>query len=433
MTELPERIKRLLVTITPEGRPPQAAETDGHAGELIKESIYSFRYARDGEDQPAVSLLMPASKSQYDDGELFPAMDQNLPEGFLLQRIIELFPKRKLNKVHLLALMGDNGIGRVGYRIAEAPPPVPTPGIDREALLRTPMTPQIFENLVREYLRNGIGLSGVQPKIMLPTRASIAVPNLIVKTAGPAFPGLAANEFLCLTAAAKANIAVPGHELSHDGQLLVIDRFDLTAEGGRLGFEDIAALKGERVNDRLDNRKYIGSYESVAEIVGAFSSSPSQDLQRLFEQLAFSMMVRNGDAHLKNFGMLYSGPGESKVALSPMFDVVTTTIYKYERPGGFEDVDRTMALKLWRGKSSSRAYPTSEELLEFGRKICKVTQPAEIIQRIADAMRDTLVAASNDGRIPSALIASMQAEWEVGMGYTLSSSSTTRRRPKGRR
>jgi serine/threonine-protein kinase HipA len=37
-------------------------------------------------------------------------------------------------------------------------------------------------------------------------------------------------------------------------------------------------------------------------------------------------MVRNGDAHLKNFGVLYALPGDT-VALAPVYDVVTTTAY----------------------------------------------------------------------------------------------------------
>jgi len=36
--------------------------------------------------------------------------------------------------------------------------------------------------------------------------------------------------------------------------------------------------------------------------------------------------VKNGDAHLKNFGVLYDQPG-SAVRLAPVYDVVTTTAY----------------------------------------------------------------------------------------------------------
>jgi len=66
----------------------------------------------------------------------------------------------------------------------------------------------------------------MQPKIMVPDRPTIPIPSLIVKAASPANPGLAANEFLCLSAARRAGIEVPGFDLSDDGQLLLVDRSD---------------------------------------------------------------------------------------------------------------------------------------------------------------------------------------------------------------
>ena len=109
-------------------------------------------------------------------------------------------------------------------------------------------TPEVFNDLVAAYLSTGAGIAGMQPKIMVPDRPTVPIPSLIVKAASAAYPGLAANEFLCLTAAKQAGIDTPTFELSDDGQMLVLDRFDLVArEDGhyeRLGFEDIAALAG---------------------------------------------------------------------------------------------------------------------------------------------------------------------------------------------
>lgn len=71
-----------------------------------------------------------------------------------------------------------------------------------------------------------------------------------------------------------------------------------------------------------------------------------RNLDRFFEQVAFSIMVRNGHAHLKNFGLLYRSA--SDIWLAPMFDVVTTAIYRYQPfNGGPELEDKTLALKLW--------------------------------------------------------------------------------------
>ena len=407
---IPEKIKRLAITIASD------VPAMPVSGELTKESGYTFSYLRDDSSQASVSLLLQPKQLTFNDSELFPSMDMNLPEGFLLQRIFEMFPKRKLNKMHLLAMMGDNAIGRVGYFLPDRQAPAVRHTISKATLLKTPFSDLLFRDLVNTYLSTGIGISGVQPKIMIPSKASLPIPDLIVKAAGAEFPGLAANEYLCLSVARIAEINVPSFELSDDGQLLVIDRFDVTEQGQRLGFEDMAALMDLRVNDRLDNRKYFGNYQYLAELIGQFSSQAAQDRLAFFEQFSLSIMVRNGDAHLKNFGMLYQGKNDSSVRLSPLYDVVTTTIYKFERPGGFEDIDRTMALKLKKGRQGSRSYPTRKELLEFGRSVCGVVAPEKTLQSISDAMSQVLQEAKQDSRIDPSLYTNMAKEWAVGIG-----------------
>jgi len=255
----------------------------------------------------------------------------------------------------------------------------------------------------------------MQPKIMVPDRVSIPIPTLIVKTASASYPGLAANEYLCMTAAARAGIDTARVDLSHDGQMLLVDRFDVAADGSRLGFEDVASLMGLRVRDTLSERKYHGSYESVASLLGMVTGRKGE-LGRFFEQLAFSVMVGNGDAHLKNFGVLYQGRAEH-IRLAPMFDVVSTRIYRYQRsPNGPELEDNTLALPLWAGKKQqSKSYPLPSELARFGREVCGVKKPADVFQRIADGLRDTWAAARTDERIPHGLIDRMRPVWESGM------------------
>ncbi len=400
---LPERIRQLDV---------QIAGTA--AGQLLKQSVYEFRYLRgDDPHQAALSLVMPATRPTYQDGDLFPVMDQNLPEGDLYLRLRALFPKQALTPMHLLALIGANGIGRLGFGLPGAAPVPPARTLSRATLLATAYTPEVFDDLVAAYLATGAGIAGMQPKIMVPDRATIPIPTLIVKAASPAYPGLAANEFLCLSAARRAQIDVPGFDLSHDGQMLVLDRFDVLPDGSRLGFEDIAALMGLRVRDTQSDRKYQGSYQRVAELLQALRL-PTSSLQRLFEQVAFMATVRNGDGHLKNFGVLYSSAADARLA--PMFDVVTTAIYRYRRyDGGPELEDRTLALKLFAGKGETRAYPSTARLLDFGRRVCGVAQPAHVLQRITTAMSETLAAARTDERIPRELLSSLAEAWEPGM------------------
>ncbi|OZI38417.1 phosphatidylinositol kinase [Bordetella genomosp. 10] len=401
---LPEKIPELQISI---GR-------DANAGQLLKRSRYEFRYLAPQFDQSSVALLMPASAQlTWQDSDLFPVMDQNLPEGDLWHRLRAAFPKQPLTPMHLLALIGNNGIGRLGYRLPGSPAVAAAPIMTKETLLNTAYTPEVFDDLVQAYLSTGAGIAGMQPKIMVPDRATVPIPSLIVKAGSPAYPGLAANEYLCLTAARLAGIATPEFALSHDGQMLVLDRFDLvaTADGGveRLGFEDIAALAGLRVRDVLADRKYQGSYQRVAELLKQLQL-PRVNLHRFFEQVAFTVMVRNGDGHLKNYGVLYRSAEDAWLA--PMFDVVTTSIYRYARyDGGPELEDRTLALKLFAGKHQTRTYPTPDELLLFGSKVCEVSNPREALQRIADGMREAMRQAKQDARIPDALRTAMATAW----------------------
>ncbi len=103
---LPEKIRSLAVSIG-------ALES---AGQLLKTSTYEFRYLDPNPEQSAVALLMsPRENLTWQDGDLFPVMDQNMPEGDLFMRIRSLFPKQPMTPMHLLALVGLNGIGRLGY------------------------------------------------------------------------------------------------------------------------------------------------------------------------------------------------------------------------------------------------------------------------------------------------------------------------------
>lgn len=401
---LPERIRQLQVEIAGPVR-----------GQLLHHSVYEFRYTDTDPAQPSLGLLMPPQTPTWQAGDLFPVLDQNLPEGDLFMRLRQRHPKQPLTAMHLLALAGRNGIGRLGFWLADQPTPPDPPPMSRQALLATRFTPQVFDDLVRAYLSTGAGIAGMQPKIMVPDRATVPIPNLIVKTGSEAYPGLAANEFLCLSAARQAGVLTPDFDLSDDGQMLLIDRFDIDDQGRRLGFEDIASLMGLRVRDVLSDRKYQGSYARIADVLKMLRL-PAADLARFFEQVAFTVMVRNGDGHLKNFGVLYSDATD--IRLAPMFDVVSTAIYRYTRyTGGPELEDQTLALKLRSGRHQGRGYPTVDELLRFGREVCGVSQPAQVLQRLAQGMAQALAAAQRDERIPRITLQAMAGLWQRGMGY----------------
>jgi serine/threonine-protein kinase HipA len=189
---------------------------------------------------------------------------------------------------------------------------------------------------------------------------------------------------------------------------LVLDRFDLHPDGTYRGFEDFCVLNARRTEE-----KYRGSYEtSVIKRFQQFSNSPhvNEDLERLFSLIALNCAIRNGDAHLKNFGIVYDDVmGEAR--LSPVYDLVTTTVYMPKD---------SMALTL----NGTTRWPTNKELQRLGETRMGGT-PAKIKQilgQIHEAMSETIkdVHSYVQKNPPFAEIGGqMLKEWEAGISTSL--------------
>src|SRR5580692_12486988 len=122
---------------------------------------------------------------------------------------------------------------------------------------------------------------------------------------------------------ANTDSTCPPHRLAEDGMAPVIGRFDLRMDGTYRGVEDFCVLNGRRTDE-----KYRGSYEtSVMKRFGQFANSThvGEDMEKLFVLIVLNCALRNGDAHLKNFGIVYDDvQGEARLA--PVYDLVTTSV-----------------------------------------------------------------------------------------------------------
>lgn len=77
---------------------------------------------------------------------------------------------------------------------------------------------------------------------------------------------------------------------------------------------------------RSSEKKYQGSYEEIADAIALYTGSGAESA-KFFNYVAFSCMVGNGDAHLKNFALLSDPFQPEERWLVPMYDVVCTHIY----------------------------------------------------------------------------------------------------------
>ena len=101
------------------------ATTQGHAGELRRESQYVFNY-RTADPHCEIALSMPLRAQSYAANILPGVLRQNLPEGYLHHWLKERFGKlTKMDDMAILAIAGRHTIGRVRCRqeAVAAPPP----------------------------------------------------------------------------------------------------------------------------------------------------------------------------------------------------------------------------------------------------------------------------------------------------------------------
>ena len=364
----------------------QVATPEGDSGRILTGGgDYLFRYHEDAEAKAAISLLMPVRFDEYRHRELHPIFQMNLPEGYVLEQLRNRLAKvANVDPMLLLALSGSSSpIGRVAVSSPEVDALLRRqqfPGEKLEEILAWDGAEDIFVGLVDRYILRA-GISGVQPKVLVPEhqdsvpqRFTSKTSDLIIKSGRDEFPGLAINEFLCMSVAKEAGIAVPEFYLSDNGKLFVMRRFDRDKQLDPIGFEDMAALMGLAAE-----QKYSKSYSAIAKAIRLFCPPEhmQSSLAKLFAIVTLSCIVGNGDAHLKNFGLLYSDPTQRDARLAPAYDIVNTTAYI---PG---DV---LALDLVGNKS---LFASRQGLLDFAQ-VCDVARPEEIIRGQLSALERVL-------------------------------------------
>jgi len=354
----------------------------------------TFGYLPGVPDERAVSITMrvrlPSWSVMFG---LAPIFEMNLPEGYMRERLRLAFAKAtgSFDEFDLLSIIGRSQLGRIRYTgdKEQLHDDVPFQSIDE--ILEHKRGGDLFRYLLEKFVPFS-GISGVQPKVLVRDETAFAemehtgqrlsqsykgATHIVKLWEANEYPQLAANEYFCLTAARKCGLDVPPFRLAEDGMALVIDRFDLRMDGTYRGFEDFCVLNARRTDE-----KYRGTYESsVMKRFAQFAISThvTEDMEKLFTLIALNCAIRNGDAHLKNFGIVYDHVlGEARLA--PVYDLVTTSAY-LAKDG--------LALTL----NGSTGWPTAKELRRLGETRVGGS-PAKIrqmLERIADAVEDTAI------------------------------------------
>ncbi|MDH5354750.1 MAG: type II toxin-antitoxin system HipA family toxin [Gammaproteobacteria bacterium] len=189
--------------------------------------------------------------------------------------------------------------------------------------------------------QNKFSLAGVQMKFSMKEKDSryhfCKANNLgdwIIKTPSIHQKDLPLNEFTAMTLASLAGVDIPEIKLVELHQLdnlppinlpdeklaFAIRRFDRD-NGVRIHMEDFA-----QVLVKCPEEKYSSAnYEKIGRILYQYSGDSLADAQQFARRLLVNILLCNGNAHLKNWSLLYSDRITPR--LSPAYDIVNTSVY----------------------------------------------------------------------------------------------------------
>ena len=278
-----------------------------------------------GQTGGLVTAFRPAAR------KLPPFFSNLLPEGHLRGYLAQKAGVKPEREFFLIAVLGSDLAGAVTIR------PLDPEG--RDIYQPEPQSGR------EEDRRQGTGvlrfsLAGVQLKFsaMMEAHGGLTIQahgvggSWIVKLPSAQLPAMPENEFVMLELARAIGIRVPRTQLVPiaaiqalppdaarlQGRALAVERFDRDG-GRRIHMEDFAQVFGLFPDDKYERR----SYANIASVLWA--ETGDADTYEFVRRLVFSVLIGNGDMHLKNWSLLY--PDTRKPVLSPAYDLVSTLPY----------------------------------------------------------------------------------------------------------
>lgn len=307
---------------------------------------------------------------------LHPLLSNLLPEGALRTLLAQSLKVHVDHEFKLLAWLGQDLPGALVATALE-PDEVPVRVVRRletgdQLALQPARSQQQSARFSLAGVQMKFSMSEVDGRYRLAGNARQAVVpelgNWIIKPPSTQHAHVPLNEFTGMKLAELAGVDIPEVRLVELDQLdnlpsinlpleqqaFAIRRFDRAQHQGmvaRIHMEDFAQVLVKYPHDKYQG----GNYAQLARILYRYSGDGNADVQQLARRLLVNILLANGDAHLKNWSLLYSDQVTPR--LSPAYDILTTQVYM--------DNERTSALNLARQKNW---YQTSLESFESWAK-----------------------------------------------------------------
>ncbi len=275
-------------------------------------------------------LSQPLISSQ----RLAPVFSNLLPEGALREWMAHSLKVHIDNEFPLMAHMGKNLPG------ALQADPISAGNVPKWALDHREQVEAVQVDV--EHSRGKFSLAGVQMKFSSVKnkdgRYNIGQDansnSWIIKTPSTIHKYVPYNEYTAMRLAEFVGVDIPEIKLVELTQLdnlpdiqlpnevhaYAIKRFD-RQEGNRVHTEDFAQVF--QVYSHEKYQKF--NYEQIANALYQFGSQGLKDVQQMARRLLVNILLANGDAHLKNWSLIY--PDSKRPMLSPAYDIVSTLPY----------------------------------------------------------------------------------------------------------
>jgi serine/threonine-protein kinase HipA len=259
---------------------------------------------------------------------LTPWFSNLLPEGPLRDFIAQQAGVSPVREFHLLRHLGEDLPGAVRIIPEEL----------NNDFMGSEITASVQESPADPY---HFSLAGVQLKFSAQQgERGLTVPvtgrggNWIVKLPDARYPLVPENECSTMRWAEASGIQIPEIELVRvegisglpesigsygEQQALAVRRFDRTEQGERIHMEDFAQILSLYPEEKY--AKY--NYETLAKLILVLAGK--EGLEEFLQRLVFILASGNGDAHHKNWTLLY--PDGRNAELSPAYDLVSTIQY----------------------------------------------------------------------------------------------------------